>query len=324
MQRIPSTWMEIPAAAFGSRATLELYPVSLSSLDSGYYVSNKAQKYVKHGQIVRSTPFQCAVTAADDRLNRFPLNVTVWATGDKQKFAEPGESPLVVAPCEWRGKWELDLTLVNPSSPLCKLLSGNLSVGQQDFGLEINPDGDNGCETVDLQGDELVIESQDDISSCLCYNITEVGEMNTQEGIEEGQRFCMGFVRLNNILRALYNTDVSNMGVCPDLDNPTQLREGRRVLVLLSNEENVCATEGKAGEVRPNDVCLGYLKGRRWDCLQGYYERVESPTWEPQSGQRSYVYQGRLTSCDPGATYAFLSIPLPPEPQPINTEPSFW
>lgn len=326
-QRLPAMWMNIPAAAFGYRAMVEIMPVSLSSLDGGYYILNSKQKYVTASQIVRSTPFQCAVTPAEgQRIDRFSLNVSVWATGDKEKFAEPGKIPPVLAPCEWRGKWRAELSQADPvGGSNCRLLNGNVTVGQQDFHLEINPNPppENACEVVDLKGDEIVIESQDDTSSCLCYNISEVAKTNTREDIEVGQRLCLGFVRLGNNKRLMYNTEVAKMGECPSLDLSI-VDANRRVLTLKTNDEDVCETEGKAGEVRPNDVCLGTRRGSRWDCIQGYYERLEFPTWEPDSGERSYVYQGRLMQCEPGVTYAFLSIPLPPEPQPIVEQESFW
>eukprot|EP00808_Paulinella_micropora_P007092 g32627.t1 len=308
----PVTWLEVPAGAFGSRASLRITPVSLLDLDGGYYVLNQQQKPVQHAQILRSTPFKCEVRTMGPFNSKFPLNVTVWGKADREQFAEPGKRLEIVAPCEWRGKWGVRARCGGASLP------GNLTVGKTDLNLLINPDN--------------VIPSCPDETeegTCLCYNISRIGTITNltatspTKALTLDQGFCMSFVALTSIYRAFYHTDPAEMHKCPTYDRPTDVLPGRASL-RLSREENICQTEGKAGEVRPNDLCFGYLLGGKWSCVQGYYERIDFPTWDPSSGERSFVMRGRLDRCIPGAVYGFLNIPLPPEPVAARSEQSIW
>jgi hypothetical protein len=124
-----------------------------------------------------------------------------------------------------------------------------------------------------------------------------------------------------------WRSDDSALSTCPSAtaQGPTIRYINMR---RIGGSEDKCfgRTADTARLIDAKDICLGTLdpESNRWRCLEGRNERIRYPTWDERAPRPRHRVEGRISSCSLYQVYAFVNIPLPPEPIPDFDSLSWW
>jgi len=320
------SWMEIPAGAFGGTTTLKIQSITGDMMKNGFVRINRQAVKKTFQQVAVGAPFTCtelAVPGVVSPPGRWPLNITVYANVDKQKFSTGGvAAPSVVTPCIWVGAFQLTAI----ASLACV---GTVTFTETTIDINYNSANDPSCGG-QLATKGSIISVQDNLD----YYYT-VWNLSTTAAANNTLCLTLSNVATTNRLYFSFADET----VCPpnEATGPTvaTLRA-----VPANNKTDACAAASAANIIDPVDICFGYFdtKTKEFKCFAGYYERTEAdfrsdpanpdttgfPAWSENSGRRSTLMRGRLSSCLPGQYYGFYYVPLPPPPTATSRTETFW
>jgi hypothetical protein len=327
----PSTWIEIPAGAFGDSTAVRFTPATQNQMASGIVAINNVPHAKTFPQAMIGTPFTCSVDSilGGPGTAFFPLNLTVYGAVDRTLYDTSTEQQLAFStPCEWIGTW--DLTSLN-----LQYCGGSIIFGADKQSVQFNltntvdtPE----CSSLGFTGTIVKAPAQISGGWQVTWNVTSVA-LNNEQMIVVGQNVCTTLITAGSRRVYMALGDASLLSNCVDADanQPLSIRALRADNPATFTNPDACQASANSALIQQIDICFGqYEVGRKeYQCYGGYYERYEAdpkgfPSWASSSGRPGNVVRGRMRQCKPNTYYGFFYVPLPPPPRDYLRGKSAW
>jgi len=329
----PSTWVEIPAGAFGGSTAVRFSPVTQEQMASGIVAINNVPHAKTYPQAMIGTPFSCSVDSVLGGAGTlpFPLNLTVYGAVDRTLYDTSTEKQLAYStPCEWIGTW--DLTSLN-----LQFCTGSVVFGSDKQSIQFNltntPDTASQCSFLGFTGTIAGAPVQITDGWQVTWNVSSVA-LNNEQMIVVGQNVCTTLIDSagsRRVFMALGDASLLSTCVAADINQNQTIRALRADNPATFTNPDACQAASNSALIQQIDICFGeYAVGRReYRCYGGYYERSEDdpagfPSWVPTSGRPGNVVRGRMHQCTANTYYGFFYVPLPPPPRDYNKGKSAW
>jgi hypothetical protein len=337
---VPRTQLIVPSGAFARDAIMSIFEVPQSTVGVG---SGSGRQESDFSSRVLSTPFRCSSNVAGN----FALNITVSAAIDRLLFDVDAVLEAEGVPCEFLGAWTNEISIfrniICPHNYFFTSTGFTLnSCGKQDLVQEFVLTS---VDTEIAQAADLVAAGQDATgfsplepvifdqlaanptsTRCMCFDIRSTTSSTDPETLELAgiTSACITMRRVGNTMELWQSRTAGLVDKClpPSADENDPLFRFTRITLNQFGNIDACAALGSIQEIPPSDICLGRFIGGRWDCLQGFFERSEFPTYSPSVGGPRNRVVGRIPNC--GFTYAFVNVELGAAPLVIIIPPSFW
>jgi len=274
-------------------------------MKNGFVRINRQAVKKTFQQVAVGAPFTCtelAVPGVVSPPGRWPLNITVYANVDKQKFSTGGAARPTVTPCPWIGKFSLGaITSLN--------CTGTVTFTETTINITYNSANGPCGGQLATKGSILSVVDNGDYFDTV---------WNVSTNAVDNMTLCLTLSNVATSRRMYFS--FTDQTVCPANE-----ATGSDIASLRATPDNAntdaCAAAASANIIDPVDICFGFFdtRTREFRCFGGYYERTENdfrsdpanpettgfPAWSEGSGRRSTLMRGRMSSCLPGQYYGF-------------------